>query len=1054
MLVKNAKEQTAEELQALAERARAAYDYEAAIEHFSRALASLRGADPAAEFGLLAQRAECYQWTGDYEAEQADLQEMSRLAGEHDRLPWRITAVMRQALILPQLSQAERERVAEDAEAAAAQARMSGDPRLEADGLSALAEARYRLADTARASSLYEQALRLYRGLGDRPGQALSLSRLGQIALANGRLAGALDFLESALALLADQAAEAIENARLVEETRRANWELGQRVAQRTAELARAGERLQHEIAGRERIGETLRRQNEYLAALYDMTIGLIGRLDVNEVLKAIVARAGQLLSAPHGYIYLVVPATDTIELKLGRGAFEREVGDRLKPGEGLAGKVWQSGASLVIDEYDTWPGRDPKMEYGVIRALMGAPLTTPPRSAGGTEGGVAGVLGIAYGIESPRTFGQDEVDLLGRFAQLASVALDNARLYATAQQELAERQRVDEALRRQNAYLAALHDTTLGLISRLDLRDLLEAIVLRAGQLLGTPHGFIYLVSPDGTELQRQVGVGIFTENRAPRLQPGEGLSGKVWQSGQAIVVNDYDSWPGRSQVGVSLVDAMAGMPLLSGGKVAGVIALASERGSGRTFGEEEIELLTRFAQLAAIALDNARLHAETERRLKEQIALREASMAVSSTLDLKTLLSKLSEQVGRVVDATSAYISTYDPEARVATVVAEYLSPHASAEERVSDLGAAYDMPRDRPGIVELLETGRPITAHVDDDSVPDADRALMRTYGAQSILFIALRAGPRMPVSGAGGQLIGFVEMWESRRRREFTPEEIALCESVAQQTAIAIQNARLFEEMQRAREAADAANASKSEFLSNVSHELRTPMTSVLGFTRLIQKRLEDVILKKVQADDERTRKAIGQVRQNLGIILAEGVRLTALINDVLDLAKIEAGKVVWERERVSIADVVDRAVAAAESLSAQKHLSLVRDVADGLPDVLGDRDRLIQVMINLLSNAIKFTVRGSVTCRARLAGGEIVVSVADTGVGIVRADQAAIFEKFRQAGNTLTDKPKGTGLGLAICKEIVSHHGGRIWVESEPGKGSTFSFTLPAQNQRQ
>ena len=1041
MLVKNATEQSVDELKALAERACAAYDYEAAIRHFSRALASLRadaqasGADAATEFDLLARRAECYEWIDDSEAEQADLQEMARLAGEHDDLRWRVTVVMRWALIMPQLSQAERERVAEDAEAAAAHARLSGDPRIEADGLTALAEVRYRLTDTARASILYEQALRLYRDLGDRAGQALNLSRLGRIAIVNGHLAQAQDFLESALALLAQQAAAAIENARLVEETRRANRELGRRVAERTAELARANERLQREAAERGRIGETLRRQNEYLAALYDTTIGLIGRLDLNELLKAIVARAGQLMNAPHGYIYLLDPATETIDLKLGRGAFEREVGDRLKPGEGLAGKVWQSGQPMMIDEYDTWPGRDPRMEYGVIRALMGAPLTMGAQAAG--------VLGIAYGIESARTFGHDELDLLGRFAQLASVALDNARLYATAQQELAERQRADEILRRQNAYLAALHDTTLGLISRLDLRDLLEAIILRAGQLLGTPHGFIYLVSPDGTELQRQVGVGIFTENRAPRLKPGEGLSGKVWESGQAIVVNDYDSWPGRSPVGVSLVDAMAGMPLLSGAKVAGVIALASERGSGRTFGEEEIELLTRFAQLAAIALDNARLHAETERRLKEQIALRDASIAVSSTLDLKTLLSVLTEQIGRVIDATSAYISTYDPETRVATVVAEYLSPQACDEERASDLGAAYDMPRDRPGIVELLETGRAITAHADDETVSEADRMLMRKYGAQSILFIALRAG---------GQLIGFVEMWESRRRREFTPEEIALSEGIAQQTAIAIQNARLFEEMQRARVAADAANASKSEFLSNVSHELRTPMTSVLGFTRLIQKRLEDVILKKVQADDEKTQKAIGQMRENLGIIITEGVRLTALINDVLDLAKIEAGKVVWERDRVSIADVVDRAVAATEALLAQKRLSLVQDIAAGLPDALGDRDRLIQVMINLLSNAIKFTDRGTVTCQVRLAGGEIVVSVADTGVGIVRADQAAIFEKFKQAGSTLTDKPKGTGLGLAICREIVNHHGGRIWVESEPGKRSTFSFTLPVRSQ--
>ncbi len=236
--------------------------------------------------------------------------------------------------------------------------------------------------------------------------------------------------------------------------------------------------------------------------------------------------------------------------------------------------------------------------------------------------------------------------------------------------------------------------------------------------------------------------------------------------------------------------------------------------------------------------------------------------------------------------------------------------------------------------------------------------------------------------------------------------------------------------------------------KTDFLSTVSHELRTPLTSVLGFARIIQRRLEERIIPNVHTDDRRILRAIEQVRTNIEIILNEGERLTALINDVLDLAKIEAGRIEWEMRSISIADVVDRALAATSALFEAKGIELIRDVEAGLPELIGDENRLIQVIINLLSNAVKFTEAGTVTCRVRRDRGQLLVSVIDTGIGIAQADLTKVFEKFKQVGDTLTDKPQGTGLGLPICKEIVEHHGGRIWVESEPGKGSNFSFALP------
>ena len=188
----------------------------------------------------------------------------------------------------------------------------------------------------------------------------------------------------------------------------------------------------------------------------------------------------------------------------------------------------------------------------------------------------------------------------------------------------------------------------------------------------------------------------------------------------------------------------------------------------------------------------------------------------------------------------------------------------------------------------------------------------------------------------------------------------------------------------------------------------------------------------------------------QVTENLGIIVEEGDRLTTLINDTLDLAKIEAGRMEWRAEEVEIGDVIGRATGAtAALLTDDAGPRLEVEIAPDLPAVIGDRDRLIQVVINLISNAVKFTPSGSIMIRAEHRDDDVVVSVADTGPGIAPDDQAKVFEQFAQAGDTLTDKPRGTGLGLPICREIVEHHGGRLWLESALGVGSTFAFTIPA-----
>lgn len=236
--------------------------------------------------------------------------------------------------------------------------------------------------------------------------------------------------------------------------------------------------------------------------------------------------------------------------------------------------------------------------------------------------------------------------------------------------------------------------------------------------------------------------------------------------------------------------------------------------------------------------------------------------------------------------------------------------------------------------------------------------------------------------------------------------------------------------------------------KTDFIATVSHELRTPLTSVLGFAKLTKNKLEQAVFTHVPESDAKAQRALGQVRGNIDIIVSEGQRLTTLINDVLDISKMEAGRMEWKKVPVDPAALVARAAEASSALFAGPEVVLRDEVETGLPEIEGDFDRLLQVLINLISNGAKFTEAGSVTVRARRVGGSLELSVTDTGHGIDVADQGAVFEKFKQVGDTLTNKPKGTGLGLPICRQIVTAHGGTIGVESALGKGSTFRVLLP------
>jgi signal transduction histidine kinase len=275
---------------------------------------------------------------------------------------------------------------------------------------------------------------------------------------------------------------------------------------------------------------------------------------------------------------------------------------------------------------------------------------------------------------------------------------------------------------------------------------------------------------------------------------------------------------------------------------------------------------------------------------------------------------------------------------------------------------------------------------------------------------------------------------------REVRPFTDKQIELVQTFADQAVIAIENVRLFDEIQDKSRQLESASQHKSQFLANMSHELRTPLNAILGYTELI--------LDNIYGETP------DKMREVLDRLQANGKHLLGLINDVLDLSKIEAGQLTLDLADYSLKEMVQTVFTAVESLATGKRLALTIDVAPNLPRGHGDERRLTQVLLNLVGNAIKFTDKGEVAIRATAADGSFTVAVRDTGPGIAPSDQDKIFGEFQQADNAATKRKGGTGLGLSIAKRIIAMHGGRIWVESDVGKGSTFAFTIPVTVERQ
>ena len=614
------------------------------------------------------------------------------------------------------------------------------------------------------------------------------------------------------------------------------------------------------------------------------------------------------------------------------------------------------------------------------------------------------------------RPFGDDEVQLVQSFAEQAAIAIENVRLFNETK----------EALEQQTAVADVLQSMSR---SALDLGHVLETLVEHAARLCDAERGSIHQLEGDvyrttafwGDISEEYKRLALDTVRRPGR----ESLIGRTALERAVVHIPDVladAEYTAHDIQRVGGYRTMLGVPLLRDGSPIGVFVLT--RQEVRTFAERQIELVRTFADQAVIAIENVRLFNETKEALEQQTATSAVLQAISrSAFDLQAVLDTVVERAAQLCDAQQVWMRRIEGDRfRLAAYYGASPELQAMFEElRAQGEYAAIDYTS--MGGRAVFER-RPIHVH---DVTADSD-----LRGASLIIRGGGRTGLAIPML-RDGEPIGAIVVARDRVA-PFSEREIDLIETFADQAVIAIENVRLFEEIQEKSRLLEAANRHKSEFLANMSHELRTPLNAIIGFSEVLLQGMFGALNEKQR-----------EYQQD---VLSSGRLLLSLINDILDLSKVEAGRVELELGEFSLPAALEHGVTMIRE-RASRHGIRVEIEVDGVDRIVADERKVKQIVANLLSNAVKFTPDGGrVDVRAERDDGEVRVAVRDTGIGIEPADRERIFEEFQQASRDPERSREGTGLGLALSKRYVELHGGRIWVDSEVGKGSTFTFALP------